>query len=115
MYQPLRPLEQVTVSQLNLWTPLIELTLHELRGALLVMSGNMPSRVESAEIELMKVKVSFRNELDTSAAEKTQSDEMLNQDLQHSVTVAKTPCVVVWKRATGDCSKGSAVPRSTPM
>ena len=31
----------------------------------------------------MKVTVSFRNELDTRAAEKTQSDERLKQDMQH--------------------------------
>ena len=33
---------QSLVSQLNMWTPQIELTLQELRGAQLVMSGQMP-------------------------------------------------------------------------
>ena len=37
---------------------------------------------ESVEIELMKVTVLFRNKLDTRAAEKTQSDQRLKQDMQ---------------------------------
>ena len=69
--------------QMNPWTPQIELTPQELRGAQLVMSGQMQRLIESAEIELMKVIVSFRNELDTRAAEKTLSDERLKQDIQH--------------------------------
>ena len=69
--------------QVNLWTPQIELTLQELRGAQLVMSGQMQRLIESAEIELMKVIVSFRNKLDTRAAEKTLSDERLKQDIQN--------------------------------
>ena len=72
---------QSLVSQLNLWTPHIELALQELRGAHLVLSGQMQRLIESTEIELMKVTVSFRNELDTRAAEKTQSDERLKQDI----------------------------------
>ena len=73
---------QSLVSQLNVWTPQIELTLQELRGAQLVMSGQMQRLIESAEMELMKVIVSFRAELDTRAAEKAQSDELLKQDIQ---------------------------------
>ena len=42
----------------------------------------MQRLVESAEMELMKVIVSFRGELDTRAAEKAQSDEILKQDIQ---------------------------------
>ena len=38
---------------------------------------------ESAEMELMKVIVSFRTQLDTRAVEKTQSDERPKQDIQH--------------------------------
>ena len=68
-------------SQLSLWTPQIELTLQELRGAQLMMSGQMQRLTESAEIELMKVIVSFWNELDTRAAEKTQSKERLKQQI----------------------------------
>ena len=74
---------QGIVWQLNLWTAQIELTLQELRGAQLEMSGRMQRLVESAEIQLMNVKVSFRNELYTAAAEKTESDERLKQELQH--------------------------------
>ena len=73
---------QSLVSQLNVWTPQIELTLQELRGAQLVISGQMQRLIESAEMELMKVIVSFRAELDTRAAEKAQSDELLKQDIQ---------------------------------
>ena len=51
---------QSLVSQLNVWTPQIELTLQELRGAQLVMSGQMPRLIESAEMELMRVIVSFQ-------------------------------------------------------
>ena len=69
--------------QVNPWTPQTELTQQELRGAQLVMSGQMQRLIESAEIELMKVIVSFRNLLDTRAAEKTLSDERLTQDIQH--------------------------------
>ena len=47
------------------------------------MSGQMQRLIESAEIDLMKVIVSFRNELDTRAAEKTLSDERLKQNIQH--------------------------------
>ena len=61
----------------------MELTLQELRGAQLVMCGQMQRLIESREIELMKVTESFRNELDTRAAEKTQSDERLKQDMQY--------------------------------
>ena len=57
---------QALVLQLNLWTSQIELTPQELRGAQLVMSGQMQRLVESAEIDIMKVIVSFRNELDVS-------------------------------------------------
>ena len=71
------------MSQLNLWTPQLELTLQELRGAQLVLSGQMQRLIESTEIELMKVTVSFPNELDTRAAEETQSDERPKQDIQH--------------------------------
>ena len=70
------------MSQLNVWTPQIELTLQELRGAQLVTSEQMQRLIESAEMELMKVIVSFRAELDTRAAEKAQSDELLKQDIQ---------------------------------
>ena len=80
------PLEQgdlqSLVSQLNVLTPQIELTLQELRGAQLVMSGQVQRLIESAEMELMNVIVSFRAELDTRAAVKAQSDKMLKQDMQ---------------------------------
>ena len=46
-----------------------ELTMQELRGAQLVMSGQTQRLVEIAEIELMKVIESFRNELDTRVVE----------------------------------------------
>ena len=46
---------QSLASQLNVWTPQIELTLEGLRGAQLVMSGQMQRLIESAEMELMKV------------------------------------------------------------
>ena len=81
---------QSLVSQLNVWTPLIELTLQELRGAQLVMSGQMQRLVESADMELMKVIVSFRAEHDKRAAEKAQSDERLKQDI-HPLYDASTP------------------------
>ena len=68
------------MSKLNLWTPRIELTQQELREAQLVKSGQMRRLIECAEIELMKVTVSFRNEFDTRAAEKIQSDCWLKQD-----------------------------------
>ena len=42
----------------------------------------MQRLIESAEMELMKVIVLFRAELDTRAAEKAQSDEFLKQDMQ---------------------------------
>ena len=54
---------QSLVSPLNVWTPQIELTLQELCGAQLVMSRQMQRLVDSAEMELMKVIVSFRAEL----------------------------------------------------
>ena len=73
---------QRLVSQLNVWTQQIELTLQELRGAQLVMSGQMQRLIESAEMEFMKVIVSFRAELDTKAAERAQSDERLKQNIQ---------------------------------
>ena len=73
---------QSFVSQLNVWTPQTELTLQELRGAQLVISGQMQRVIESAEMELMKVTASFWVELDTRAAEKAQSDERLKQDIQ---------------------------------
>ena len=74
---------QSLVSQLNLWTPQVELTIQELRGAQLVVSGQIQCLIESAEIKLMKVIVSFWNELDTRAAEITQSDDRLKHDIQH--------------------------------
>ena len=73
---------QGLVSQLNQWTPQIELTLQELRGAEVVMSGQMQRLVHSAEIGLVKVRVSFQNELNARALEKAQSDESLKQDPQ---------------------------------
>ena len=73
---------QSFVSQLNVWTPQTELTLQELRGAQLVISGQMQRVIESAEMELMKVIASFWVELVTRAAEKAQSDERLKQDIQ---------------------------------
>ena len=42
----------------------------------------MQRLIGSAEMELMKVIVSFRAEHDTRAAEKAQSDERLKQDIQ---------------------------------
>ena len=47
------------------------------------MSGQLQRLIERAEIELMKVFLSFRNELDTRAAVKTKSDEGLKRDTQH--------------------------------
>ena len=73
---------QSLVSQLNAWTPQIELTLQELRGAHLVTSGQMQRLIESAEMELMKFVVSILAELNTRAAEKAQSDERLKPDTQ---------------------------------
>ena len=64
---------QGLVSQPNVWTPQSELSLQEVRRAQLVLSGQMQRLVESAEIELMKVNVLFRSELDTRAAEKDHS------------------------------------------
>ena len=86
---------QGIVWQLNLWTPQIELTLQELRGAQLEMSGRMQRHVESAEIQLMNVTVSFRNELYT-AAEKTESDERLKQALQHLTNTGASE--IPWNR-----------------
>ena len=40
-----------------------------------MMSGQTQRLIESAEIAIMKVIVSFQNELDTRAAEITQSDD----------------------------------------
>ena len=71
------------MSQLNLWTLQVELTAQELCGAQLAMNEQMQRLIESAEIELMKVTVSFRNGLDIRAAEKTEPDEVLKQDIQH--------------------------------
>ena len=76
---------QTLVAQLNAWTPQIETAIQELRGAQLVMSGQMQRLVESGENELTNIVVAFRSELDFRAAERVQHDEALKQELRDLV------------------------------
>ena len=64
--------------QLNIWAPQTELSLQELRGAQLVMSGQRPRLVETHQHHR-----AFRSELDTRTMEKSVSDDRLKQKIEH--------------------------------
>ena len=64
--------------QLNIWAPQTELSLQELRGAELAMSGQRPRLVETHQHHR-----AFRSELDTRTMEKSVSDDRLKQKIEH--------------------------------